>query len=386
MKKGIYILLSGFALFIFACGGSQEKSAVAEKKQQLETLKKQQTEIAAKITALEAELIQLDPSLAKQEIAKLVQTSILTPENFTHFIELQGKIDAENISYVTPRQGGGQVKALYIKKGDYVKKGQLLLQLDENVLGKQIEQVQTQLNFAKEVYQRQQNLWKQNIGTEVQLLQAKNNVETLEKQIATLKEQMNLYKVYAEVDGIVDEVNVRVGEFFTGATAMGPQIRIVNTSSLKALVQVPELYLDRVQVGTPVKIELPDIQKTIDSKVSLTGKIIDPSSRSFYVEAKVPNSKDIKPNQLATIKILDYSASNAITIPVNTLQNDQTGKFVMVAVQENQKWIAKKRNVVVGELYGDKLEVKQGLKAGDVLITEGFQGVYEGQLITTGIN
>jgi RND family efflux transporter MFP subunit len=190
--------------------------------------------------------------------------------------------------------------------------------------------------------------------------------------------------VTAPASGVADVVNVRVGENFVGATALGPQIRIVNTGDLKVVTDVPENYLSKVTVGSNLEIILPEQNnRVINAKVNVVGKVINPSSRSFPVEAKIPANSNLKPNQLAKVHIKDYGNSNAITIPINTLQNDEKGKFVMLAAKENGKLIAKKRQVVVGELNGDQLEVKSGLQTGDQLITEGFQSLYDGQLITT---
>jgi multidrug efflux pump subunit AcrA (membrane-fusion protein) len=179
-------------------------------------------------------------------------------------------------------------------------------------------------------------------------------------------------------------VNVRVGELFTGASANGPQISIVNTGSLKVMADVPENYLGKIGVGSIIRVQLPNANnRVIETKVQVAGKIIDPSKRSFYIEAPIPSDPDFRPNQVAIVKIQDYATANAITIPLNTLQNDDQGKFVMVAVKEGNKLVARKRKVAVGELYGERLEVKSGLQNGDVLITDGFQNLYEGQLLTT---
>ncbi len=372
-------------VLLAACGGTTTKvekgkdKIVAEKKAQLEKMKGDQKALSDKIIALEEEIIALDPS-QKKENAKLVAIAPLETGSFTHYIDLQGRIDATNIAYVAPRGQGGLVKAIYIRQGDYVKKGQLLLKLDDAMAQKQIDQLNTQLAYAKDILKRQQNLWDQHIGTEVQLLSAKNNVESIEKQIATAKEQSSFSNVYAEMSGVAETVNIKVGEFFQG----GPQIRIVNTSDLKIVAQVPENYLDRVGVGSKVMVNFPDLgNKTFTTKVSVAGRLIDPNSRSFYIEAKMPVDKSLRPNQIALVKIQDYTAKDVITIPVNTLQNDDKGKFVMVAVKENDKWIARKKPVGVGQLYGDKVEVKSGLKAGEQIITDGFQGLYEGQPLTT---
>ena len=189
--------------------------------------------------------------------------------------------------------------------------------------------------------------------------------------------------VTAPTSGVADMVNVRVGEMFTGNSAAGPQIRIVNTGSLKIIADVPENYLGRIGVGSNLRITLPNLNRTFDAKVNVAGKTIDPGKRTFYIEAPIASGPDLKPNQIANVQVQDYAKQNSITIPVNTLQNDEKGKFVMIAVNEGGKLIARKRTVIVGELYQDKLEVKSGLQGNENLITEGFQNLYDGQLITT---
>ena len=186
--------------------------------------------------------------------------------------------------------------------------------------------------------------------------------------------------VRAETSGVADEVTIRVGETFPSATG---SIKIVNGNDLKIVAEVPENYLSRVRTGSRVEVTLPDINKTFNTTVTISGKVIDPNSRSFYIEAKVPVGTGAKPNQLAVAKILDYSATNAITISVNTLQTDEQGKYVLVAENKNGKLYAQKKHVEIGELYGDKIEIKSGLQSGDMLITDGYNNLYEGQLITT---
>ncbi|HEX5026627.1 MAG TPA: efflux RND transporter periplasmic adaptor subunit [Agriterribacter sp.] len=368
-----------------ACGGTSSREAgnkpLAAKKMELEKLKAEQKALNDKVVLLEEEIIKLDPS-SKKENAKLVAISPLTTGSFTHYIDLQGRLDANNIAYVAPRGQGGVVKAVYVKQGDVVKKGQLLLKLDDAITQTQIDQLNTQLSYAKDLLQRQQNLWDQKIGTEVQLLSAKNNVTNIEKQIATAREQASFSNVYAEMSGVAETVNIKVGELFMG----GQQIRIVNTNDLKVVAQVPENYLESVNVGSTVVVKLPEANdKTITTKVSVAGKLIDPNSRSFYIEAKMPADRSLRPNQIALVKIQDYTARDVITASVNTLQNDDKGKFIMVAEQENGKWIARKKPVTIGRLYGDKVEIKDGLQAGEQLITDGFQGLYDGQPIRTTV-
>jgi membrane fusion protein, multidrug efflux system len=237
----------------------------------------------------------------------------------------------------------------------------------------------------------QKNLWEQGIGTEVQLITAKTNVESLENQLKAAGEnvkiaveQMKTTNVYSDVNGIADIVAIRVGETFQGMSAMGPQIKIVNTSNLKVVTNIPENYLTRVKRGSIVEINIPDANKKLTSSISLISQSIDPTSRGFVAEARIPVDASLKPNQSAIIRILDYAAGNAVVIPVNTVQSDETTKYVYVLVKSsNGKSIAKKQPVIIGEVYGNNVEIKAGLKAGDQLITEGYQNVYDGQMIST---
>lgn len=374
------VLAASILSFLTACSGNEEDKSLSGKKAKLEKLKSEQVKLAASIQQIEKEIEAMDTS-AHQKEGKKVDVLSLQTENFSHFIDLQGKVDAEDISYVTPKGMGGQVTAIYIKKGELVKKGKLLLKLDDAILRQNMEQLQSQLDFAQNIYQRQKNLWSQGIGTEVQYLTAQNNVTALQRQMDVLKEQLNTTNVYANVDGVVDDLNVRVGEFFQGLTAAGPQIRIVNTSRLKVVVDVPENYISRVSKGSKVVISLPDLNKQIEAEVTMISQSINPNSRGFMAEVRIPFDNALKPNQLALVKFLDYAVDNIIAIPVNTIQSDDKGKYVYVMEQKGGQWTARRKIIITGESYEGKIEVKSGLSAGDHLITEGFQTLYEGQLI-----
>ena len=387
MKRIVqYSIIASIAIVIASCGeGRKEKlGTLGEKKAKVEELKKQINTATVEIKTLEEEIARLDTSASKQEKAKLIAVALVTTEDFSHYIDLQGKIDAENISYIAPPNGqGGVVTAVYIKEGQYVKQGQLVLKMDDKVLRQQIQISQTQLVLAKDVYQRTKNLWDQNIGSELQLLQAKNNVDALERSIATINEQIKLFTVYSPVSGIADLVNIKVGELFVGANAAGFQIRIVNNNTLKAVVEVPENYMNRVRVGSPVIVTLPDLNKTFNSTVNLSSQTINPSTRTFIVEAKIPGG-GVRPNSIAAVRIKDYSAPNAVVIPVNLVQTDDKGKYVYVVEKDSKgRSIAVKKPVVVGESYGDKIEIKGGLQTGMQLIIQGYQTVYDRQVVTT---
>lgn len=399
--KNILKLTTALAtvLVFAACGGSSkdDKGALGDKKVQLEKLKKEQADLNGKITKLEDEIAKLDPAAANAN-AKLVSVTAIGTDSFSHFVDLQGKVDANNISVVSPRGAGGIVRSIHVSQGQPVKKGQLLLRLDNALAAQQLAGAETQiagieaqLKLAQSVYERQQNLWKNNIGTEVQVLQAKTSAESIAAQLNAAKANVKLSReavgqanVYAEVSGVADRVTIKVGEFFSPQSgAQGSGILIVNTNDLKVSVLVPENYMNSVNIGATIRITFPELDnKVVTTKVGVVSKLIDPVSRTFLVEAKLPQDKAFKANQIAKVQILDYTNNAAITIPLNTLQTDDKGKFVLVAVNENGKLMARKKVIQIGALYGDQIEVKAGLAQGDQIITEGFQSVYDGQVIT----
>jgi RND family efflux transporter MFP subunit len=365
---------------IAACSGNKEENKdLAGKKAELEKLTKERDAIAAKITTLETEIQKMSGNTATEK-TKLVEVTELINQDFAHYIELQGKITTENVSYVTPRGMGGQVKSVYVKEGDNVKKGQLLMKLEDGIIQQNIKQVESQLSFAKNIFSRQENLWNEGIGTEVQYLSAKNNVESLEKQLDLVKEQLGTTSVYAHVSGIIEDVNIRVGETFMGSPLAG--MTIINPGSLKAVVDVPENYVSKIRKGMPVVVTIPDLNQSFNSNINLISETINAISRSFVAESKVTGNANLKPNQIAIVKILDHEAKNAIVVPVETVQSDEKGKYVYVLTQEGNKTIARKRAITIGEFYDEIIEVNAGLATGDKLITKGYQGLYDGQLIS----
>jgi RND family efflux transporter MFP subunit len=395
LTKNIHTILLAGLILLAACGESKKENnaVLAGKMAELDKLKKDQEVLNASIQKLQQEINELNPESGETE--RLVEIDSVRVTDFNHYIELQGRIDADNISIVTPRGNPGQVKEVLVRKGDIVKKGQLLLKLDDVIYQQNIRAsresiatLKTQQKLANELLKRQQNLWNQGIGTEVQLLTAKNNVETLETQIKSAEEQVKVLleqqkttMVYAEVSGIADEVNIKVGEFFQGMMGTMPQIRIVNTSTLKVVTTIPENYAGKVSKGSKVEINIPDVNRSYSSSINFLSASIDAASRGFETEAKMPADGVLKPNMVAMVKILDYAAPAAITVPVNVIQSDEKGKYVFVAVTEKGKMVARKKAVGIGQMQGERVEIKAGLSAGEKLVTRGYQGLYDGQVI-----
>ena len=396
--KRISVLIAT-TLLLIACGGSNPAGELSKMQEELAKLKKQKSELDVEIRGLEAKITKLDTAGARQA-SRLVTVDSVRSGEFLHYIDLQGKIEAEGMAYVAPAGMGGQVKAVYVKLGTPVQKGQMILKLDDAIAQQQLSaarqqsgQLKTRLAQAQTIYERYQNLWKQNIGAEIQVINAKADVDALaaqlravEAQVGMAEEQVNMTSVRAAISGIIDEMNVKVGEFFSpqSAATPGAGIRIVNNSQLKVVTYVPDNYVARVHKGDPVKVVVSEIGKApFDSRIDVMSASINANTRSFTVEAKLPSDPLLRANQSAVMKILDYKAAQAISVPVNVIQSDEKGKYLFVTEIVSGKEIARRRTVEPGQVYDGWQEIKQGLKAGDRIVTDGYQSLYDGQAIRT---
>lgn len=394
--SGIIVLVS---FFIASCGGKDKKGEVGDMKVKLEKLKKEKNSLDAEIRKLEEQIAKADPKAAQQSL-KLVTVDSVRIDTFQHYIELQGKIDAEGMAYVAPKGQGGLVKAIYVKPGQKVGKGQLILKLDDAMARQgviaaqqQTGQLKARLAQAQTVYERYQSLWKQNIGAEIQVINAKADVDALaaqlraaEAQVAMAQEQANMSNVYAEIGGVIDAVDVKVGEFFSPQSAAmpGKGIRIVNNNNLKIVANVPESYVGKVKNNASILVQIREPDTIFKATINAVGASIDPVTRSFTAEAKLKPNAVLKPNQIATMKILDKEVLNAFIVPVNVVQSDEKSKYVYIAEATGDKTVARKKTVTVGDAYHGEILILDGLKAGDMIITQGFQSVYDGQTINTG--
>lgn len=352
MKKVLYIAA---ITILVACSPSKDK------KTELADLKKQRSEIDGKIVKLEAELGNSDTSTTTKEISVFE----VKETNFKNYLEIQGKVDAEENIQVNP-EAQGVITAVYVKIGQNVSKGQVLAQIDDKVALQSIAELQTQLNLATSLYNRQKNLWDQKIGTEVQFISAKTQKEAAEQRIATTRSQIAMYKVKSPINGTIDAMNLKVGD----AVAPGMSgIRVINASNLKAKAQVAETYAGRVSQGDEVNIIFPDVPDSLKTKINFASKTIDPASRSFEIQINLPANKKYRPNMLAVLQIVDYQNSKALVIPVSAIQKSESGDFVFIA--ENGK--AKKVMIKPGRTYNGNVEITSGLKVGDKVITVGLQ-------------
>lgn len=362
MKKAVLFIVS--VIFLAACTGKS-----TDKKAELVKLKKERSEIDAKIAKLESEA-------GDKPAKKIIDVSVIEVANttFYNYLEVQGKVDAEQNVQVSPEMPGSITK-IFVSIGQNVSRGQTLAQIDDQVLRQNIAQLQTQLELATTLYNRQKNLWDQKIGTEVQFLTAKAQKESLQKQIAVLRSQASMYRIKAPISGTIDAMDLRLGQAVSPGMPLG--IVIVNANALKVKAQIAESYVSRVNQGDDVTVIFPDVPDTIRTRLSYASKVIDQTSRSFNVEIKLPSKRSYRSNMLAILKIVDYKNPNAIIIPVNAIQKSESSDYVFIA--ENGK--AKRANITVGKISDGKAEILSGLKPGNQVIILGFTDLNEGDVI-----
>jgi membrane fusion protein, multidrug efflux system len=376
MKKNTLLIVFATVVVLSACGDNPKKGTPEKMRTQLKKYKTEMKELKTKISNLEKQLTEADPEFARQNRkTTLVTTLPVETRTFRHFLELQGSIASdENIS--VSAETAGKVERVYVDKGEKVNKGQVLVRLDSRILKKNIEEVETSLNLAKTVYERQKNLWDKNIGTEIQYLEAKNNKESLENRLSTLKTQLSDYQVKAPFTGNVDKLMIREGEM---AQPGMPMITMVGTSNMYVEVDVPEAYIGDFSKGDQVELTFPSRSTTVQSTIKSIGEVINPQNRTFTIELNIPdNSVKAKPNMMAVVKLKDFEAEDAVVIPSNLIQQDNKGDFVYVLEEKDGVNTAAKKRIERGITYQSQTHILSGLSGNELLIDEGFREVAEG--------
>ena len=347
------------------------------KKEFLKNKKAELRQLTQLIEKTEAEIDALIPN--DQKARTLVTTTTVALKDFERFVEIQAAVKADDM-VAASSETGGRILQMRFKEGDAIRKGQLIAKIDLEQIDKQIAEIETSMTLAKEVYERQTRLWKQNIGSELQYLEAKNNVERLEKSLETIRFQQTKANVYAPISGVIEMVNLNQGEL--AAPGM-PIIQILNTNKVKVVADIPETYLGKVKRGEMVTIKFPALDKEIQARISQLGRTIDPANRTFEAEINLNNSKGLyKPNLLAAMLINDFQAKNVPVIPVEMVQQEVSGKdYVFIKTAGKKGEIAKKIFVETGENYNGEVIIKSGLTGGEEMIVEGARGLAENQLV-----
>ncbi|HLP21379.1 MAG TPA: efflux RND transporter periplasmic adaptor subunit [Chitinophagales bacterium] len=367
-------------LILSACTES-EKKTVEEKKKQLAGYKTELKELTGKIETLEKQIAKLDTGFHIAQKTKLIQVEAIKKQDFNHYIEVQGNIDAEE-NTIALNQQPGIVTAIYVKVGDRVSKGQILGATQTTAaLEDQVRSTETQVELARTAFEKQARLWDQKIGSEIQYLQAKTQKEVAEAGLSAVKKQLEMTKIIAPIGGVVDAVNLRVGEMAAPSQLM-PGIRIINEQSLKVKAKLADSDFGKISKGDKVTVEFPDINKTIQSTVAYVSQTIDPRSRTYQVDVNLPKGgAGYAANLIAKLKINDANLKNVLIVPTNVVQKSEEGKYVLVAVDEKGVKIARKRMVETGADYGGTTVVTKGLEEGDQVITFGYSEVVDGQRI-----
>lgn len=366
------------SLYLASCGGGNAATdnSVEGKKKQLEQYKKDYAELKSKIDALETELKTKGAS-ATQVSLKLIETQPVAQKDFAHYIEVQGNVESDKNVAVAPEMGG-LIMRMNVERGQSVSKGQTIAEIDADPIRKNINELETRLELAKTMFERQENLWKQQIGSEMQYLQAKNGKESLERSIESLKSQLKKAYVKSPIDGVVDELFMKQGEMANPAM---PMARVVNISEVQIKADVSETYVPNVKRGDEVLAKFPTLNKEIPVRVSNVGQFIEPANRTFKVEMQISNRDGLlKPNTLAVVKIKDFSQKNAIVIPTYLIQQSTDGKEFVFVVRQNQgKNMIAKVAIKTGKSYGGETLVTEGLQASDILVSKGFNEVIDNE-------
>lgn len=384
MKK-IYLIIVT-SLILISCGGDKKNStdSIIEKGT-LEEMRAKRTELVSQSDALRKELDLLDEAIGQKDTSEkltLITTIAAKDTVFNHYVELQATVQTKE-NLMLNSEFGGVLQQVYVKEGQKVAKGQTLARVDDGGLSSQLAQMETQAALAKTTFERQQNLWNQKIGSEIQFLQAKTNYNAQLKSVAQMRSQLSKTVIRAPFSGTIDEIASERGSVVGPGS---PIMRIVSLGNMYLEAEVPEKNIGTIKKGSDVIVDFPVLGETFNSKVSQAGNYINPANRSFMIQIAVPNkSGNIKPNLSSKIQIKDYSNAKAITVPTSIISENADGEQFLYIAQNPDKdgnAIAKRVIIKVGLSQGELVEIIDGIKDGDLIIKEGARSVKDGQKVS----
>ncbi|MCX7548443.1 efflux RND transporter periplasmic adaptor subunit [Xanthomarina sp. F1114] len=383
--KNIKILLL-LAVIITSCGDKKTKSFDdVLSSNNLTELKEKRSEIDTEQQKLNDQIALLNEKISKLDTVKripLITTFHAKAEVFKHQLEIQGNVTTKNLIVITPEYNG-ILTDVYVKEGQKVIKGQLLAKIDDGGLSQQLAQLEIQANLAKTTYERQKRLWDQNIGSEIQFLQAKSTFESQTEAVNQLKQQMAKTNITAPFSGTIDDVITEQGSVVVAGQSQ--ILRIVNLENMYIETDVPERYISDITVGKHVIVEFPILGKTLETEIRQAGDVINPANRTFKVEVSIPNkNKTIKPNLTARLKINDYTNESAILIPLSIIsENAQGEQYIYTITNKNEKAEGEVKRVIIktGKTQGDVIEVLEGVEDGSEIVKEGARSVKDGQTV-----
>jgi len=384
MKNILTLII--ITLILASCGDDKKQSVddVIES-QNIESIRAKKTELVSEQNLIKQEIKKLDIVISELDAGKkipLITTFQLEESQFKHFLELQGNVTTKNLLMIYPEYSG-VLTNVYVKEGQKVRKGEVLARIDDGGLSQQLAQLKIQSELAKTTFERQQRLWDQKIGSEMQYLQAKSNYESQDQAIAQLEQQVAKTIVRAPFSGTIDDVLTEQGSVVM--PGQSELMRIVNLDNMYIVTDVPEKYISQITRDKKVEVEFPILGKKIDSKVRQVGYFINPNNRTFKVEISIPNKeRSIKPNLTAKLKINDYTNENALLIPQGIISENASGEQYIYVIKDkvgNDEAVAEKTVIETGLTQGDLIEVTSGLEKGDEIVMEGARSVNDGQKV-----
>jgi RND family efflux transporter MFP subunit len=363
-------------LSITMVSSCEEKSEVEQKKAQLAEYKKQLFELKTNISELEKELLAMG---AVEPGANLTLVSTLTVRRnkFVHKVDVRGAVKSRN-NILISAEVPGTVTGVKIVEGQQVKKGQILIVQDAQVLIRSIKELESALSLAQTIYERQKKLWENNIGTEVQYLEAKNRKESLELKLATTRSELSKTRIKAPFSGVIDRVDIRNGEI---AQPGVPVIRLVSLSRMYIKADVSESFVGKFKKGQQVQVYFPSTDRRMSTTISAIGQVINPKNRTFVVEVRISDNDNLKPNMIAVLTLTDYVNNNAITVPTNLIQTDRTGKFLYNIEERDGRPVAVRTNIETGISFGSETEVLRGLTVDEIIVNKGGFELSDGSLV-----
>ncbi len=369
------LLLTVLSVMLFSCADKEKNTDITTliASKNLASIKAKRAELQTQITKLDEAIASLDTKVEEA----LVSVMTVKDTVFSHYLEVQGNVETKENLIIYP-QFSGILTSLNVVAGQKVSKGQLLGMIDDGGLSQQLAQAQSQLSLAKTTFERQKRLWDQKIGSEIQFLQAQTNMVSQQKMVSQIKAQLAKTRVIAPFSGVIDETLIERGQVVAPGQGL---MRIVNLNNMYVSTSVPETYIGKLKVGTSVDVYLTSLDKNYSGRIRQIANNINPNNRTFTIEVAVPNKENLlRPNQVAKLRIVDYTAKNAIVVPTGVVQEDgEKNKFVFtVSNAKGSTGIAKKVLVELGQSSNNVTEILSGLSANDVIVTEGVNTISDG--------
>lgn len=365
-----------FAAVLVLTVGCSEQNKLEQMKQELKDYRSEIQTLKSDAAALEAEIVDLDPSFGKNDNNIILITTLGVEQGlFEHKIEVRGEVQSRR-NVMMSAEIPGKIVRIRVKEGQRVSKGQVLVELDAEIIKNNIAELKTSLDLASVISERQSNLWKQNIGTEMQYLEAKNTKESLDRKLATANSQLSQAIIRAPFNGSIDAIPAREGEV---AQPGNPLIRLVNPDDVYIKSDVSEKFLGSFGKNDEVEVRFPNQNKKLVSMISAVGQVINTNNRTFEIEIQLPSAGfPIQPNQVVILKMRDYASEEALKIPTRLILKDNKGSFVYKISKKGGQHVAAKAHVTLGVSFAGKTEILSGLSVSDVLADKGYRELADG--------